>query len=229
MNGLIVALIVIVGLAVDILFIRSEFAEEMKKATVLKGLASFFFVLLGIYAYVLNATSGGLLILIGLIFGMLGDILLNMRNLYEGGTSNKVFALGILAFLTGHILYIVFLLGHAESHYWMMPVFTVVLAALLIPPLMKQIEAPSKGLKIFGYVYLTIVIAMLCSAITMWASLGTSALTVVFTLGALLFVVSDFVMIYNSFGKKKTHALRATNLLTYYAGQLLIAACIYFI
>ena len=44
-------------------------------------------------------------------------------------------------------------------------------------------------------------------------------------MGGLLFVFSDFIMIYYSFGKK-IKPLRAINLLSYYAGQLLIAVCI---
>ena len=45
------------------------------------------------------------------------------------------------------------------------------------------------------------------------------------SIGGLLFVVSDFIMIYYSFGKK-IKPLRAINLLSYYAAQLLIALCI---
>ncbi len=225
MSYIIVLLICAVGLAIDIWFIRTEHAGEMKKATILKGCASFFFVLLGFYLYVTVGAPVALPILIGLVLGMIGDILLNMRNLYEGATSNKVFALGILAFLAGHISYIVFLLLQAGSLWWLALVLTAFLAAAAIPPLMKRIQAPSEGLKKFGYVYLTIVIAMFASAIAMSWSLGLCALDI-FILGAALFVVSDFIMIYNSFGGKPTYALRATNLLTYYVGQLIIAYCI---
>lgn len=168
------------------------------------------------------------LILIGLISGMAGDILLNMRNLYEGGTSNKVFAIGILAFLLGHILYITFLLNQAFSERLIALILTVAIALLSIPPLMKRITAPSKGLKLFGYVYLTVVIAMFSCAVALLMALGIARLTVTFLIGALLFMVSDFIMIYYSFGKK-IKPLRAINLLAYYVGQLLIASCILFI
>lgn len=56
---------------------------------------------------------------------------------------------------------------------------------------------------------------------------GVTVLTVLFAVGALFFVVSDFIMIYYSFGKK-IKPLRAINLLTYYLGQLLIATAILF-
>ena len=107
-------------------------------------------------------------------------------------------------------------------------ILTVAIALLSIPPLMKRITAPSKGLKLFGYVYLTVVIAMFSCAVALLMALGIARLTVTFLIGALLFMVSDFIMIYYSFGKK-IKPLRAINLLSYYVGQLLIASCILFI
>ena len=64
-----------------------------------------------------------------------------------------------------------------------------------------------------------------CQFLGFQTSIIAGALTLVFTLGALLFVVSDFIMIYYSFGKK-IKPLRAINLLCYYVGQLMIAVCI---
>lgn len=228
--GIIVALIVI-GLGIDIAFISSEYAGKMTLATVLKGLASLMFVLLGCYFYLNVKTSVGLLILVGLFLGMVGDILLNMRNLFEGGLSNKIFALGILAFLSGHFLYIAslikeaFLSNGSINMILIAIVITAVLSILAIPPLMKRIVAPSKGLKIFGYVYLVVVIAMFSFAASLMIQTGVWKFTTIYTIGALFFVVSDFIMIYYSFGKK-IKPLRAINLLTYYIGQILISFCI---
>lgn len=218
----------IIGLLVDIWFIRTEYAGKMLKATVLKGCASYVFVCLGSYCYVKQSSDIGTLILIGLILGFVGDVLLNLRNLYEGAISNRVFALGILAFLSGHFLYIAFLVKQAPSKIFIAVILTIAIAVLSIPPLMKRITAPSKGLKIFGYVYLTVVIAMFSCAVAQVTAIGVSKLTCIFLLGALLFLVSDFIMIYYSFGKK-IKPLRAINLLAYYVGQLLIATCILFI
>ncbi len=217
--------IAILGILVDIVFIRSELSGRMVRATVLKGCASAFFVAFGLVCYGKVSTAFGRLILIGLILGMLGDILLNLRNNVSEGASKKVFALGILAFLSGHFLYIAALIGKQSSIVLLSALITAVLSVLCIPPLMKRIEAPSKGLKIFGYVYLVIVIAMFSCALMSLIQGGASAVHLVFTLGAFLFVVSDFIMIYYSFGKK-IPALRVTNLLAYYVGQLLIALCI---
>ena len=148
-----------------------------------------------------------------------------LRNQFTGGKSMKIFAVGILAFLSGHFLYIAALIGRSPAIILPALIATAVLSALAIPPLMKRITAPSAGLKIFGYVYLVVVIAMFSCAAALLVTLGAGALTLVFTLGALLFVVSDFIMIYYSFGKK-IKPLRAINLLCYYIGQLMIAVCI---
>ncbi len=214
-----------VGLLVDIWFIATEYAKKMLKATVLKGCASAFFVLLGVMCYLEKASSFGTLVLVGLALGLLGDIFLNMRNLFEGGKSMKIFALGILFFLSGHFLYIAALISLDSAIVLLALGITAVLSILAIPPLMKRITAPNKGLKIFGWVYLVVVICMFSCALTHLLLGNVSKMNLIFALGALLFVVSDFIMIYYSFGKK-IKPLRAINLLSYYVGQLLIALTI---
>ena len=99
-----ILLISLAGLAVDVWFIKTEYAGKMAKATLLKGAASFFFVVLGLVCYAAQKTDFGRLVLIGLILGLVGDVFLNLRNQFTGGKSMKIFAVGILAFLSGHFL-----------------------------------------------------------------------------------------------------------------------------
>lgn len=218
-------LICLIGLLIDIWFIKTEYAGKLAKATALKGLGSAFFVLLGALCYAENRTGFGRLILIGLILGMVGDIFLNLRNQFSGAASQKVFAVGILAFLSGHFLYIAALITQNAAIVLPALLTAGILSILAIPPLMKRITAPSRGLKLFGYVYLVIVIAMFSCAAVLFIRDGAQLLTTLFTIGGLLFVVSDFIMIYYGFGKK-IKPLRAINLLSYYVAQLLIALCI---
>lgn len=219
------SLIVVIGILVDVWFIRTEYAGKMKEAVILKGAASFFFVLLGFVSWLEVRSTFATLVLVGLFLGMLGDIFLNMRNLYTGGKSMKVFALGILFFLSGHFLYIAALLHESPKIVCSALLLTAVLSALAIPPLMKRVTAPSRGLKAFGWVYLVVVIAMFSSAFMLLVGSGAECGEIVFTIGALLFVVSDFIMIYYSFARK-IRPLRAVNLLSYYIGQILIALTI---
>ena len=50
-----------------------------------------------------------------------------------------------------------------------------------------------------------------------------SAFTALFAAGSLLFLISDIVLILNTFGKETRQSLRVTNISLYYVGQLLIA------
>lgn len=221
-------ILALVGLTVDVLFIQSEYAGKMLRATVLKGIASAFFVALGVYCFVIAPGAIGKLIVVGLVLGMIGDIFLNMRNLFEGKKSNLVFAVGIAAFLAGHFFYIAAIFGHAEGILLLAAALTAVISVLAIPPLIKRVKAPSVGLKVFGIVYLVIVTAMFSSAAALLILTGFTPEKLVFAIGAFLFLVSDFIMIYYSF-VEKVKPLRAVNLLCYYVGQLLIAVCIYII
>ena len=225
--GIWLALICILGLLADIWFIRTEYAGKMAKATLWKGIASSFFVLLGLVCFLKVRTLTGQLIFIGLILGLIGDVFLNLRNQFEGAKARAVFAVGILAFLSGHFLYIAVLIRQTTSILLPAAILAAAVSAAAIPPLMKRITAPSKGLRIFGYVYLVIVIAMFSCAASLLFKLGTHVNTVLFAIGGLLFMVSDFIMIYYSFGKK-VRPLRAINLITYYIAQLLIALTILF-
>lgn len=222
---LIIALLCAVGIATDIVFIINEYAGKMAKAALFKGLASLFFVILGAYCLIQNYSLFGLLVFIGLFFGMVGDVFLNLRNLYEGSKSMKVFAVGIAAFILGHFLYIAALAICGWESLPAAGALTILLGVAFIPMLMKKITPPSDGMKIFGYVYLFIVIAMFSAALMLFLLTPVCAMTAVFAIAGFLFVVSDFIMIYYSFGKK-IKPLRAINLLTYYFAQLMIAVTI---
>ena len=95
----VIAVICLIGIATDILFIKSEYDEDMKKAVWLKGFASVFFVILGIYCFSKNPSSSGKLIVIGLALGMIGDVLL----IPEG---NKWFTAGGISFMVSHFFFV---------------------------------------------------------------------------------------------------------------------------
>ena len=60
--GFWLALICIAGLLADVWFIRTEYAGNMAKATLLKGIASAFFVLLGLVCFLKVRTAAGQLL-----------------------------------------------------------------------------------------------------------------------------------------------------------------------
>ena len=220
--------VVLVGVALDAAFIVTEYRKKYVAAVVLKGLASLVFVVLGLIC--MQKAAGrpfALSVLLGLMFGALGDILLNLRMVLEKG-KDKIFAAGIAVFLIGHLLYILALiLRDASAALYGIPA-AAVLALILIPLVLKRIDAPSKQLRAFGVVYLAVVVVMFGCAAALAILHWGEGCSLLFALGALLFLISDFVLVFNLFGRKKHPSLRAINLSLYYVGQLLIALCLLF-
>ena len=216
-------LLIIVGLILQSLFIKAEGDGKMKAAVVLKGTASLMFVFLGIFLMSSRVSMYGDFILKGLIFGMFGDILLNLRYLVPEQKAPSVFGLGVLSFIVGHGFYISALvdLGGTGILLWTL-LFTIVISAIVIILMKKHIPIEKKYVRVFCYIYIVVVVIMLSAAISLMLVKGYSFKYTSFLVGALLFLISDIFTVYFSF-IKETNLQRTLNLYTYYLAQILIA------
>ena len=204
-------------LALAWLFLRQESRGKYVPAVLLKGLASCCFVLLGLLAS--PGTPLARLIVLGLVLGCAADVLLNLRWVFEK-KGKLIFLVGILVFLGGHILYLAAVLPLCGNK---LVIFLAgaALTALLMSWIFKRITA-EKAFKIFGVVYIGAIMLLNCvAAANLIASPG--AHTAFFAAGSFLFLISDIVLILNTFGSDFRQSLRNTNIGLYYAGQLLIA------
>ena len=198
-------------------FLSAESKEEYVKAVILKGLASLCFVVIGLMCNPGSHVSN--LIVAGLIIGCVADVLLNLRMVFEE-KGQLIFLIGIVVFLTGHIMYLAAVMPLCP--YKLACVITgIVLTALLMVWIFSRITA-KPAFKIFGVVYIGAIMLLNCVAIGNVIAEG-SAFNIVFAIGAVLFLVSDIVLILNTFGSEFKQNLRNTNISLYYAGQLLIA------
>lgn len=215
--------LVIVGIFLQLSFIMIESKEKYLPAVILKGLAAFCFVSLGFLC-----AGGGTFakwILAGLILGMCGDILLNLRYLV-GANGQKVFLVGILVFMMGHVMYLVALLKVAPSP-WIPVVIGIVVAAGLLYWILNSVTA-AKAFKIFGVFYIGAVTLMAVVAVWNYIKTGGQA-GLMFAVGGVLFLASDVILIFNTFTGETTFAKRFSNLSLYYVGQLLIASSLMFL
>ena len=101
-----------------------------------------------------------------------------------------------------------------------------VLTALLMMWIFKRITA-KKAFKIFGVFYIGAIMLLNCVAVGNLLS-APGAFTGLFAAGAVFFLVSDIVLILNTFGAETRQSLRVTNIALYYVGQLLIALSLRF-
>lgn len=215
-------LLVPLCLALAAIFLYQESRKKYVLAVVLKGLASLCFVILGLLAS--PGTHLANLCVWGLVLGCVADVMLNLRYVFKE-KGQLIFLVGILVFLSGHVMYLAAILPLSPS--WIL-CFAIgaVLTALLMIWIFKRISA-KMAFKIFGVFYLGAIVILNCVAIgNLFA--GFSAFTGLFAAGALFFLVSDIVLILNTFGAETKQSLRVTNITLYYIGQLLIATSLLF-
>ena len=213
----------ILCLCLAALFMWTEKKEHYMGAVILKGLASLCFVLVGVMAG--NGGQLAKLIVTGLLLGCVADVLLNLRWVFPK-KGQLIFLVGILVFLGGHVVYLAAVLPMADN--WAVCVVVGVgLTALLRQWICSKMTA-KKAFKIFGVFYLGAIMLLNCVAVSNLMT-APSAFTGLFAAGALLFLISDIVLILNTFGPKSKFSLRVTNLSLYYIGQLLIAWSMLFV
>ena len=204
-------------------FIWQESKRNYVPAVILKGLASACFVILGFLLSDGSRMAG--LITTGLLLGCIADVLLNLRMVFPK-KGQLIFLVGIVVFLSGHIFYLIAILQGA-AYWWICVIAGVILTALLMVWIFRQITA-KMAFKIFGVFYIGAVVLLNCVAVGNLIA-SPSAFTAVFAAGSLLFLISDIVLILNTFGKETRQSLRITNITLYYAGQLLIALSLQFL
>ena len=208
-------------LTIAAVFIVVEKAKSYLVADVIKGVASCFFVILGVLgAFGSSDPVLARYVVAGLVLGAVADVLLNLRYVYEGSKGQLAFLAGILVFLAGHVAYIVACLPYASQ-----PVIAFVLGAVLAAVLLYwifgRIEAKI-AFKVFGVVYIGVITVLNCLALVVLVG-NPTAHWAVFLCGTLLFLASDVILILNTFGSKQSFLMRIANLMLYYVGQLLIA------
>lgn len=209
--------LILVCIGLVLVFLYAEKNKQYISATILKGLASVCFVLLGLLCS--PGTGTARMIVYGLITGAVADVLLNLRWVFPA-KGQRIFLVGIVVFLVGHILYLAAVLPLSDR-----PVIGLgvglVLTVLLLKWIFRQITA-KPAFKIFGVIYIG-AITLLNSVAFDNLLVNPSAFNGIFAVGALLFLVSDVVLILNTFGSEFKQSLRITNISLYYMGQLLIA------
>lgn len=204
-------------------FLHIETKEKYVSALICKGLASVCFVLLG-----LLCSGGGeaaRILVYGLILGCIADVLLNIRFVIKKKVQ-LIYLLGITVFLAGHIVYLIAILNMSAIQI-ICAVIGMILAIILIKWMYKRITI-SRKIKIAGAIYLEAI--MLLNAVAIGNVISSpGSFTFVFALGTFLFLISDVLLILNTFGSDPKRSIRIIHILLYYAGQVLIALSLKFV
>lgn len=221
MNKTTLIILFILCLALALTFLTVEHEKKFGLAVVLKGLASLMFVIMGYLAFTRVNNPFNRIFYYGLLCGMIGDILLNLRFVIKE-QGQKIFLVGILVFLIGHILYLVGLVSQVRHGWvWYCVILGIIAAAALLTYIFKTMDIKT-SFKIFGVFYLGAVFIMCAIAIGL-AIYRPAPRSITYCIGAVLFTASDVILIFNTFSGTTKYSLRITNIFLYYLGQLLIA------
>lgn len=219
-------------LAIIFTIVRAKFGGEI--ALLLKTLASFALVasaFVGIALLDLNSDQKLIasLIGIGLLLGMIGDILLDLKVIYD---NDKIYLnSGMLSFGLGHLCYFsaFSLLANSNNTDLMMPILVSIGASIVLTVV---IMIASKGMKLdFGkYLIQTISYSFILSFMMIYTLILTITGGVgwIVFIGMLLFFLSDVVLSQQYFGGKlQNKLLIVVNHILYYSAQILILASLF--
>jgi len=177
-----------------------------------------FLVPLVILIMVASTSSINWLVVVGLLFGLGGDICLIFRE-----ETPKAFLAGLLSFMLGHVVYIIaFSLGTGffEAIQWWSLLFMIpyLLVALFLH---KSLKDHMGKMKVPAMVYMGVILTMSVFALLRAFSANPLTFWFVFT-GSVLFVVSDTILAFEHFKNMSVYN-HAAVMATYITAQLLIA------
>ncbi len=219
------------GIVATILFIALRVKKVSVPVLITKAAASVFFISTACAALAVNsmALNYGLLVIIGLVCGLLGDIWLDLKYVYLQDREVYLYA-GFYSFFVGHL----FFLAAIFSHYnWT----AVTLVLSIVPALIGAaatvaMEKPMKLIygkfKLTCFIYGFILMAVAASSIV--AAVVTGETVWIFmSIGGMLFVLSDVMLSGTYFGEgKNTPVYIVANHVLYYAAQFVIASSVLF-
>lgn len=200
-----------------------------------KALASIAFIMIGvmsIYNGVVNEKAA-IFVLFGLVMGLVGDILLDLKLIYAGSKEEGIYLTGgMVSFGLGHILYfvaVIILLGNSVvtgSLIGICVAISVVLAALIIVVGKYVLKFNFGKFIVHSIIYAFMLIFM--GALTIACCIAMKDTKMLqFAIGMILFFLSDIVLTQMYFGGKATDkVLCVVNHTLYYAAQICIAAFI---
>jgi uncharacterized membrane protein YhhN len=202
------------------------------QALLLKTLASFLFISVAFTSFTVNPGQGvatfAMLIIMGLICGLIGDIVLDLKVMYRESTSLYQHG-GMVAFLVGHLYYLAALIIYFGFD-WMPVVIALVLAVIigLVSKFILKFNFAEHTVDTYAYsFFLSYMMTQACyAAITQ----GFTTCTVLLAAGAILFLLSDLVLVMIYYDNKDSRPFIAANYILYYAAQYTIALSIlYFV
>ncbi|MBP3431801.1 MAG: lysoplasmalogenase [Clostridia bacterium] len=208
-----------------------------KKANVLslalKTISSVCFILCGIFAIkTMGSNNVNLLIIAGLVLGLIGDIILDLKIMYPD-QGNQYFIVGTSSFAIGHVFYFLAVLFYNTAVVPAIMPWNILICIGVAIVLTLGIMLPSKklGLNFGKMIYIVALYSFILTFMMAYAiSIAIfNPIFWIFAVGMIVFFLSDLVLSLQYFGGNTSKSLIYVNHILYYAAQILIAISVLFI
>jgi len=209
--GCMVAAIALTLVALAALLVAEQ-REWRTGIWIFKPLASTAFIATAVAAGALEGGSYGAFVLAGLVLSWWGDVLLIPED------RPAIFRAGILAFLLGHVAYVVAFASRGLDTSWAAITILVLAAPVVTVVRWLRPNVPPE-LKIAVYAYVAVISLMLIAAFACWPTTLDPRIPI----GALMFYVSDLAVARDRF-IAPGFSNRTWGLPLYYGGQLVLAS-----
>ena len=237
MNGnktlIVCSLITFISIIMLALYISEKLRGFTIKGLLRKSMVSFGFLSIGIIGMWESDSGFGVFILLGLLFGLLGDIWLDLKYIHRDSEYEYTHA-GFKCFAFGHIMYIFGMLlrfgDFGRPFFIIIPAILGLLAGFAVVGFGKIMKLDYGRFKDISMVYGAFLFGdcFLSGSLALMNGFSNVTLNLMF-FGLVLFAASDLVLSGTYFGEGHDKPLDTIlNYITYYPGQFLIAWAIFF-
>lgn len=218
------------GLVVAVIFNSIRKPQVTLNMVIIKGITSLCFIFTALFSFVGNPDCPdylGALTVTGACFGLIGDIVLDLKYLYKAD-ADKYLNTGFISFLIGHLFYsagLIYTYGF-NAYVFGFTALCVVCGVFFALGAEKVLKLNYGKFKLITVLYTTVLNSAFGMAVA-YAVAKPCAHTIVFAVGIFLFFVSDGILsrTYFSINEKDRNSRLAVvlNHSTYFAAQFLIA------
>ncbi len=222
-------------------FLKYYWPTKCKQSMLFKMISATLFVLCGVFAMKIsgNNTSYAYLMVLGLVFGWLGDYFLHSLK-----DRMVEFIIGVVAFLVGHIFYIAAFYHALKTlrpdakllNWYDFVAVGIVLALVVLYVIFMKIyqrKGPMViGLILYGIFLTTMVVKAGLYMYAEWEyGINDAMIPTLLTvgIGSVFFFLSDLSLFFILTGEEVKRSMRNFNIITYFIAQILLASSILFV
>lgn len=220
----------IFGFIMTVVFICLRKPQVTLNVVIIKGIASLGFIFTALFGFACNPDCPdclGAFVVAGACFGLIGDIVLDLKYLYKSD-EDKYLNTGFISFLIGHLFYAVGLIYVYGFNIYVFG-FTAlcVICGALFPFIAKKLINLNYGKFTLVTVLYTAVLNSTFGMAFAYAVVNKNVHSIVFAAGLFFFLMSDLILSRTYFGQsekdRNNRFMVVINHSAYYIAQYLIA------